>query len=70
LKQKAHLLKKKYFFICESITFNFNAIVDYIILAVYSLGSALSASTDLDLSSFGLAGRLSIGHQIFSIYGG
>jgi len=70
LKQEARLLKKNYFFISESNAFNFNAISVFIISVVYSLGTVLSASTDLDLSSLGLPGRLSIGHQFFSIYGG
>jgi hypothetical protein len=37
---------------------------------VYGLGTALSVFNDLDVSSFGLAGRLSIGYQFISIYGG
>jgi len=70
LKQRAHLLKKSYFFISESNTFNFNAISVFIISVVYSLGTVLSASTGSGLSGSGLSGRLSIGHQFISIYGG
>jgi len=70
LKEKSHLLKQKNLFICDNITFNCNLISSIIFSVVYGLGTALSVFNDLDVSSFGLAGRLSIGYQFISIYGG
>jgi len=70
LKEKSYLLKQKYLFICDNIIFKCNPIPGIIISLVYSLGTVLSALNDLGLSIFGLAGRLPIGYQFISIYGG